>query len=140
MEIKIFKTIPEEAKRLRQEVFINEQGFEAEFDETDSFAAHIVLYTDGTAAGVCRVFLDPETRRMTLGRLAVGKSQRGKGLGTLILKAAEDYVISAGGAELWLHSQRQAENFYAGAGYIPVGETDYDEGCPHIWMMKTLDL
>lgn len=138
MEIKTFGVIPNEAKKIRQEVFIDEQGFESEFDEIDSFATHIVLYIDGEAAGVCRVFSDPETGRMTLGRLAVSRIHRGKGLGTLILKAAEEHALGEGSTELWLHAQRQAEGFYSSAGYTPVGETDYDEDCPHVWMMKKL--
>ncbi len=138
MKIKIFASLPDEAKRIRQEVFVDEQGFEDEFDTVDGFATHIVLYIDTTAAGVCRVFKDPETDRMTLGRLAVSKIHRGKGLGTLILKAAEEHTLVEGSTELWLHAQRQAEGFYSSAGYTPVGETDYDEDCPHVWMIKKL--
>lgn len=140
MEIKIFASLPDEAKRIRQEVFVDEQGFEEEFDTVDDFATHIVLYIDTAAAGVCRVFEDPETGRTTLGRLAVSRPHRGKGLGTAILKAAEDYTASDGANELWLHAQRQAEKFYASAGYISVGETEYEEGCPHVWMMKKIKL
>lgn len=138
MEIKIFRDIPVEARKIRQEVFIDEQGFEYEFDEIDSFATHIVLYLDGTAAGVCRVFSDPKTGRMTLGRLAVSKAHRGRGLGTMLLKSAEEHSRSKGADELWLHAQRQAEHFYSSAGYTPIGETEYEEGCPHVWMMKKL--
>lgn len=47
MEIKIYNQLPDEAKEIRLEVFVKEQGFEEEFDDIDETAAHIVLF-DGS--------------------------------------------------------------------------------------------
>ena len=44
MEIKIYNQLPDEAKEIRLEVFVKEQGFEEEFDDIDETAAHIVLF------------------------------------------------------------------------------------------------
>ena len=41
MEIKIYNQLPDEAKEIRLEVFVKEQGFEEEFDDIDETAAHI---------------------------------------------------------------------------------------------------
>ena len=50
IEIKLSKNLTEDAKYIRTEVFVNEQGFSAEFDDTDNTALHCVLYSDGKAA------------------------------------------------------------------------------------------
>ena len=44
METKIYNQLPDEAKEIRLEVFVKEQGFEEEFDDIDKTAAHIVLF------------------------------------------------------------------------------------------------
>ena len=42
MKTQIYSTLPQEARRIREEVFVREQGFENEFDETDQRAFHLV--------------------------------------------------------------------------------------------------
>ena len=50
MFIKIYDEIPEEAKTIREAVFIKEQGFKDEFDEIDDVAKHVLLFRKrGTA-------------------------------------------------------------------------------------------
>ena len=42
MEIKIYEQIPEAARKIREEVFVREQGFEYEFDDIDKIGrAHV---------------------------------------------------------------------------------------------------
>ena len=47
MEIKIYEHIPEAARKIREEVFVREQGFEYEFDDIDNRAVHLVMYEAG---------------------------------------------------------------------------------------------
>ena len=42
MEIRVYDELPEEASRIRREVFVEEQGFMEEFDEIDGWANHLV--------------------------------------------------------------------------------------------------
>lgn len=42
MFIKLYDEIPEEAKTIREAVFIKEQGFKDEFDEIDDIAKIII--------------------------------------------------------------------------------------------------
>ena len=130
--------LPEEAKKIRLEVFVKEQGFEEEFDSVDDTAAHIVLFDGKTPVGVCRVFEDRESGKTVIGRVAVKKELRGRGLGTRIIDAAEEYAAGKGVSEIRIHSQAQAAGFYRALGYRDTGESDLDEGCPHIWMEKLL--
>ena len=49
--VRFFGTLPAEARAIREDVFMREQGFAGEFDDIDGRAVHAVLYFDGKAAG-----------------------------------------------------------------------------------------
>lgn len=140
MEIKIYdKILPNEAKYIRETVFVLEQGFKEEFDTTDKVSVHIVAFIDGKAAGTCRYYKDKDDENTYyIGRLAVLKEYRGSHVGAEIIKAAEENIKSEGGKTIKLHSQWQARNFYEKQGYTAFGDADYDESCLHIWMKKEL--
>ncbi len=138
METEIYNQLPDEAKEIRLEVFVKEQGFEEEFDDIDKTAAHIILFDGSHPVGVCRVFTDPESGRVMIGRVAVRKAFRGRGLGADIIKAAEEYAAGSGVNEIWIHSQERAVGFYSIFGYEDTGIHDVEEGCPHILMKKAL--
>lgn len=122
-------------KAIRTNVFVNEQGFQNEFDDIDATSFHIVLYIDGVAACCCRYFAS-DSRVYILGRLATLPLYRGKGLARRMVKAVEERVMQAGGITLRLHAQVQARPFYESLGYTPQGAIDFDEGVPHVWMKK----
>lgn len=56
-----------------------------------------------------------------------------------MLKACEDEIAKIGGTAVTIAAQVQTENFYEKQGYVPVGEIFFDEHCPHIKMIKSLD-
>ena len=135
---KAFDKLPEDARRIREEVFVKEQGFTIEFDDKDSISRHMVLYADGIPAGTCRVFWDDQQKSYVIGRVAVRKIFRGKHYGTELLKAAEQEVREAGGKTLALAAQVRVKHFYESLGYTASGEEFLDEFCPHVWMRKVL--
>lgn len=139
METKRYDTLPAEAMDIRKEVFMEEQGFQNEFDEIDRRAVHLVLFDGEMPVGTCRVFRDEATGRDTVGRIAVRKPWRGKACGARLLGEAEGLVRQQGGRQLCLHAQVAAKGFYEKQGYQPWGEEDLDEGCPHVWMKKELE-
>ncbi|MCH5251483.1 MAG: GNAT family N-acetyltransferase [Lachnospiraceae bacterium] len=131
--------LPLDAEKIRKEVFVEEQGFQNEFDETDTTATHIVLYNeDDVPIATCRVFRDDKREAYTIGRLAVVKKYREKNLGTDVVESAEKYIRKQGGHSAILHAQCRVSNFYQKLGYAPYGDVEDDEGCPHIWMRKQL--
>lgn len=139
MKAEVLNFLPDEAHDIRIKVFIEEQGFENEFDEIDFEATHILVKTDnGIPAATCRVFWNDEMNSYVLGRLAVLKEYRGRGIGSEVVKEALGYVKSAGGNRLMLHSQYSATEFYEKLGFISFGEVEYEEECPHIWMKKII--
>ena len=137
-EIKTYHALPPEAKEIREEVFMKEQGFVNEFDDIDSIATHLVLFLEGQPAGVCRFFPIKEPGVWDFGRLAVRKAYRDKHLGSLLVQEAERQIRDQGGAKLALMAQIRVQKFYEKNGYTPFGEPCDDEGCPHIWMEKVL--
>lgn len=138
MQLEAYDFLPENAKRIREAVFMKEQGFKNEFDDIDLLALHLILYDGSQPAATCRLFPAAEQGVYLLGRLAVVKTYRGQKLGQRMLREAEAIAARKGAAELRLHAQCRASRFYTQAGYTPYGAEDDDEGCPHIWMKKTL--
>lgn len=134
MEVKIYNKLHGDAVKIREEVFIAEQGFQNELDETDNIAAHIVIYDD-IPIGTCRVFTD-DSGKYIIGRIAVIKKYRSLGIGKRLMSEAEEYVKSKNGTSLCLHAQCRVVEFYEKVGYVPFGDIDDDEGVPHIWMRK----
>ena len=134
-----YDSLPEDAAFIRRSVFMEEQGFKDEFDDTDRISKHIVLYTDGDRpAAVCRYYPDGDGKCYIVGRIAVEKEFRGNHLGSRILSAAESEIRNIGGSKVRLHAQQQAKPFYEKQGYAAFGKPDFDEDCPHIWMEKSL--
>ncbi|WP_251208059.1 GNAT family N-acetyltransferase [Acetatifactor aquisgranensis] len=134
-----YENFPDCAKKIRKKVFIEEQGFQNEYDDTDNTAVHFVLFDENEMpVATCRVFRDAGKASYVLGRLAVLKEYRHKNIGSLLIREAEAYVRSAGGQSLVLHSQCQAADFYRKSGFTEYGDIEDEQGCPHIWMRKPL--
>ena len=106
MNIRFFKNkAPDEAKHIRNEVFVKEQGFQDEFDEKDAVSVHFVMYTDdGTAVATSRAFPFDENTSYCIGRIAVIKEMRNQRLGSKIVEAAEGYIKSIGGKTAIIHA------------------------------------
>ena len=139
MQAKIYNGLPQEAREIRNKVFIIEQGFENEYDSIDETADHIVMYCeDDVPVATCRVFWSAEMNAYVLGRLAVLKEHRGKNIGSAVVEEAQNHVKKIGGKELVLHSQCRSTGFYHKLGFTQFGDIEYEEDCPHIWMSKSL--
>ena len=76
-----------DARIVRTRVFMEEQGFQDEFDATDDDprTIHVTLYEDDALVGCARIFPDPdhtdEPGRWVFGRLAVLPEARHGGYG-----------------------------------------------------------
>lgn len=130
------KELTEVSRKIRTEVFVEEQGFKEEFDTIDNDCMHIDLYDKEKAVATARVY--KENGEYHLGRVAVLKSQRGQHFGERVVKEAENYLRENGADMLTLSSQVRVRDFYKHLGYIEVGEEYLDEYCPHIKMYKKL--
>lgn len=137
---KKFTFLCKEAREIREEVFVREQGFQNEIDEIDESAVHLVFYDEckkEIPVAVCRYYVEAP-KVYHIGRLAVVKSYRGKNMGSLVLRTAEELIASEGGCKVVLSAQTRVREFYEKNGYAAVGETYLDEECEHIRMEKNL--
>lgn len=121
---------------VRRSVFIDEQGVpEAlEWDADDATATHFLALTlDGQPLGCARLLPGGQ-----LGRMAVLRDWRGRGVGTALLAAALGVARGRGLRTLDLSAQVHAAPFYAQAGFSRVGEVYEEAGIAHVRMRKTL--
>ena len=118
MIIKDYNYLPEEAKKIRSEVFVKEQGFYDEYDEFDDIAKHMVMYSNEEPISTCRIYYNSEKESYIIGRVAVLKEWRGKNIGRRILNAAEEYIRENGGKSVMLSGQVRVAGFYEKLGYI----------------------
>lgn len=140
MEIKVYDKLPASAAEIRVKVFVDEQGFskELEFDESEAIATHLVGFCDDSFAATSRFFYHEGHKAYLIGRIAVLKEHRGKGLGGKIVTAAEEEIKKLGGTKTVIHAQLRVKEFYESLGYEAFGEIDLEEGVEHIMMQKKL--
>ena len=122
--------------KIRTAVFIDEQGFKDEFDETDKTCSHIVLYDNEKPIATCRYFKEGENYH--IGRVAIIKEYRGKHLGNKIMQITENEIAKDGGKQIEVSAQVRVSDFYKKLGYNQIGEIYFDEYCEHIRMIKLL--
>ena len=127
------------ALKIRDEVFVNEQGFSAELerDDMDMRAVHAVLEDDDGPCGTARLFFDEG--RWHIGRMAVLKEKRGRGYGDLMLRMMVDKALNADVDELYVGAQKRAQGFYDKLGFLVCGEEYLEEGCLHVPMLLTAE-
>lgn len=132
-----FGELPDAAHDIRNRVFVEEQGFQEEFDETDRRSYHILLILDGAACGTARIFWDQKPV-MRLGRLALLKPARGGGHGRAVLEECRAQARRMGAHSMVLDAQMRAKGFYEACGFTAVSDVFLEEGYPHYRMECSL--
>ena len=124
-----------EAQRIRFAVFVEEQGVpaEIELDEIDAQCVHALAFEGKQAVGTGRLLPDGH-----IGRMAVLKPWRGRGVGAALLKRLVDAARERGDAEVALSAQVHALGFYRAQGFRPHGEVYEEAGIPHQAMRLAL--
>lgn len=138
MEYKFYNYLPEEAKAIRKAVFVEEQGFQNEFDNIDQRAIHLIVAFKGKWVATARVFADKEAGTYDIGRVCVLKAYRKYHLGSKLMHLIEEKVKELGGKKIILSAQCRVRPFYEKLGYTASGEVYLDEFCEHIHMEKHL--
>lgn len=121
---------------IRRAVFVIEQQVSEaeEWDGMDESSRHVIaLAVDGSAVGTGRLL--PDGR---IGRMAVLKPWRGRGVGSALLSELIAMARESGYAETRLHAQTHALAFYRKHGYTPLGEEFLEAGIPHYEMRLVL--
>ncbi|MFL9925987.1 GNAT family N-acetyltransferase [Herbaspirillum lusitanum] len=124
------------AQPIRFEVFVDEQKVpaEIELDEMDAVCVHAVAYAeDGAPLATGRLLPDGH-----IGRMAVRKPGRGKGVGGAVLQALMQAARARGDREVVLNAQSHAEKFYLAHGFAREGEEFMEAGIAHVTMRARL--
>ena len=117
---------------------MREQGvpLELEMDEQDPRCDHALAYSaDGAAVGTGRLLPDGH-----IGRMAVLREWRGKGVGGLLLLALVEQARSRGQATLRLNAQTHAAGFYRRFGFDISGPEFIEAGIAHAAMRRDLKI
>lgn len=138
IEIKILHHLTQDEIDIRNTVFVEEQGFNEEFDTVDETATHFVMYLNQKPVACARCFPSDNESIYKIGRVAVHREYRGKHFGEQILLSVENYAKNQGAVKISLSSQLRAKEFYAKLGYTTIGDVYLDEHCEHIRMEKEL--
>ena len=131
-----WETFRDAVSDVRQAVFVEEQGIspEDEFDDTDPVCTHFAAF-DGTGCPVGCARLLPDGH---IGRVAVLKPQRGRGIGRQILATVLAYARAHDFSAVTLNAQTQARGFYETLGFAAHGDTFPECGIPHVTMTLAL--
>jgi predicted GNAT family N-acyltransferase len=121
---------------IRTAVFVREQAVPAdlEMDGRDFECAH-ALAEDSGAQAIGTGRLMPDGR---IGRMAVLAAWRGRGVGSGILAVLMEEARRRGLAEVYLHAQSHAADFYRRHGFSVEGEEYLEAGIAHVGMRSRL--
>jgi predicted GNAT family N-acyltransferase len=116
---------------IRTRVFVKEQGVpeEIELDRDDKRAVHFLASIAGKAVATARVVMRHGNAK--IGRMAVLKSHRGKGIGTKLLKRAIVVAKKQNARTIYLHAQVPVIGFYEAMAFRCVGPIFKEAGIPH---------
>ncbi|MGI6701528.1 MAG: GNAT family N-acetyltransferase [Christensenellales bacterium] len=129
----------EDCKKIREEVFIKEQGidYELEFDEIDEYATHMALCCDDRPIGCGRVY-ETDENIFRLGRIAIIKEFRRKGYGRYLLGEMEKKAIELGARHLVILGNIDHKDFYYKLGYKEIGDIVVEDIYSEIYYRKTI--
>ncbi len=120
-----------DAFEIRQKVFIEEQNVskELEWDEIDKIATHFILYLDKIPIGTARFF--EKDGIYYIGRMAILREYRGKGLGEIILKKILNFAKHRKISKIVLHAQIAVVKFYKRFGFVETNNEFLEAGIKH---------
>jgi predicted GNAT family N-acyltransferase len=121
---------------LRFAIFVGEQNVPSgiELDDLDARCIHAVAFdVDDKPIGTGRLLPDGH-----IGRMAVVKDWRRRGIGAEIMQALMAEARKQGQAEVMVSAQLQAAEFYRGFGFEAEGKVYQDAGILHQKMRRKL--
>lgn len=131
----VWETDSAAIRSVRNGIFSVEQGISEtlDFDGRDHLCIHVLaLSSEGECIGTARMLPDGH-----VGRIAVDKPWRGKGVGTRLVEFLSDIARDRGFSAIYLHSQVQAADFYTRLGFEIRGDTFMEAGIEHVLMVRT---
>ena len=124
--------------KLRFEVFVIEQEcLDIDPDGKDKVSMHLMLEDDGKIIGCARI-LPPKVSydEPSIGRIALDKSYRGKGLGREIVQKCVDFIHNIMKIrEIRISGQAYLLDFYKSFGFVVTEGPYLEDKIPHYQML-----
>lgn len=132
--VPVFSSLCNAAFRLRRDVFVLEQNVPSnmENDADDLTATHFVAITAGEVVGTLRIVFKPEHAK--IGRVAVDRAWRGRGIARAMMLCAMDHCRAGGVDRFYLTAQTDKVGLYEKLGFTAFGDEFLDAGIPHLAM------
>lgn len=129
------------AFRLRESVFLVELGRarNEEVDEYDRNACHVIAVLDDNVVGALRAYVPAPDVGLKIGRVAVDRDHRRRGIGLRMMEFAHDWAIGQGFDGCHLHAQVDVRPFYEALGYAAEGAVFVESGTEHIRMVRRFE-
>jgi len=121
--------------KVRHAVFVVEQNIppELEFDDKDPMSVHVMAIMNFVPVATGRLVPDGK-----IGRMAVLKNLRKKGIGRKILLKLIEIGRNKGVREYYLSSQCHAISFYEKMGFVAEGPKYLEAGIDHRLMKRRI--
>jgi predicted GNAT family N-acyltransferase len=87
----------------------------------------------------CLMLHDTTGKAVKLRQMAVYSQWQGKGIGKMLVLAAEKFCFQKGYDKIVLHARKEALGFYKTLGYNIYGDEFTEVGIPHFAMKKRLN-
>src|SRR5690606_18349410 len=130
-----------ELHAIREAVFVREQHVPAELerDELDASSLHVVARTlSGEAVGTGRLVPPTAGKPAKIGRMAVLRDWRNRGIGAALLLTLLRQARQRGWYEIALNAQVGALEFYLQHDFVPRGPRFHEAGIEHQTMHRIL--
>lgn len=132
-----------EVLELRQQVFVLEQScLYPDLDFNDQTRLHLLGYEGTQLVAYARMGDGIDAyAALTIGRILVRESHRGRGLAKALIRRSIDAARQRHGSPVpvTICAQAYLQKFYRRLGFVPCSDVYDDEGVPHIDMTLTGD-
>lgn len=125
--------------QIRNQVFYVEQHCDdLDLDDKDQESLHLTIY-DGEILVAYARLLPPGLSypEMSVGRVAVSASYRGRQIGRLLMDQSIEYLETRyGKGAIKISAQRYLEQFYRSLGFQTISEVYMEAGIEHLKMLR----
>lgn len=125
---------------LREEILRKPIGLSLKNEDLSADAQNTIFTAQygETIIGCVMLYPIADEEKIKLRQMAVHNDWQGKGIGRLLVDAAEAYAKQQGYSSIILHARHIAEPFYKKLGYYTTSSVFTEVGIPHVVMEKDI--
>ncbi|MBN9483085.1 MAG: GNAT family N-acetyltransferase [Bacteroidetes bacterium] len=125
---------------LREEVLRKPIGLSLKNEDLTSDAINTIFIAekDNKVIGCVMLYPIDDEEKIKLRQMAVDGDWQGRGVGRMLVEAAETYAKQQGYSSIILHARSVSEGFYKKLGYYTTSSEFTEVGIPHVVMEKDI--